>query len=28
MEQGLTGFLAKPYRLAQLTEMLERINVR
>jgi two-component system cell cycle sensor histidine kinase/response regulator CckA len=27
LEQGLTGFLAKPYRLAQLTELLERITV-
>jgi PAS domain S-box-containing protein len=25
LEQGLTGFLAKPYRLAQLTELLERV---
>jgi PAS domain S-box-containing protein len=27
LEQGLAGFLAKPYRLAQLTELLERISV-
>jgi two-component system cell cycle sensor histidine kinase/response regulator CckA len=27
LEQGLTGFLAKPYRLAQLTELLERVAV-
>jgi two-component system, cell cycle sensor histidine kinase and response regulator CckA len=27
LEQGLAGFLAKPYRLAQLTELLDRIAV-